>query len=335
MLKDNRILFLGDVVPYKHYRFRNKTRTVINLECPIVSAGQPQEGKINLSVRENYLGKIFGRNLFSVSLANNHILDYGDAGFQSSLAELDKLGVSSFGYDRYGDGTHNPLITKFQDISVAFFAVVCDSTSPLKDMTGMVRLASLDIDKLIDKVKTVRDSVQRIVVYIHWGTEESSYPELWEIQYARTLVENGVDIVIGSHAHAPQPVERYKSGIIAYNLGNFIMPDLNNIPTYFNKEGVAQSTYNKHTMIWNRISWGILVDMSTLEYRIQRFIFFGNYILRLPFTLLDKYMTLCPIKSEEDYKAKIARLLRKRARYRRLVNFVLHPHIPEFLRKVV
>lgn len=88
-------------------------------------------------------------------------------------------------------------------------------------------------------------------------------------------------------------------------------------------------------MIWNRISWGILVDMSTLEYRIQRFIFFGNYVLRLPFTLLDKYMTLCPIKSEEDYKAKIARLLRKRARYRRLVNFVLHPHIPEFLKKVV
>ena len=55
MDEKNSILFLGDVVPYKPFKFRNTYKTVINLEAPIIRNGDPVEGKIILSVKENYL----------------------------------------------------------------------------------------------------------------------------------------------------------------------------------------------------------------------------------------------------------------------------------------
>jgi len=335
VLKDHSLLFLGDVVPYKPVRFRNKTKTVINLECPIFKTGLPQKGKINLSVSDNYLGIIFKNNLFSVSLANNHMLDFGNEGFESTLLEIEKLNVTSFGYTVKGAETNNPLITKIDGITLALFSVVCESTSPLMSIDEKIQLGNLDMNWLIDATQAVRNKVHRIVVYIHWGTEESSYPELREIRDARKLIDCGVDIVIGSHAHSPQPVERYKSGIIAYNLGNFIMPELKNIPTYFNDKGIAQSTYNKHTMLWNRISWGLLIDMATLEFKLHRFIFINNRIFRLFFTPLDKYIRLRTVNSEEEYNNVITRHLKKRALYRRIVTYLLHPHVPEKMKRIL
>jgi len=334
MHKNNSLLFLGDVVPYKRFKFHNEIRAVINLECPIYKAGLPQSGKINLSVSENYLGHIFGQNLFMVSLGNNHILDYGNEGLESTISELEKLNSSYFGINGSLTGSFNPLVTDFQGISIAFFSVVCQSTSPVFTIDGDYQISTLNVETLIDQVKAIRSSVQRVVVYIHWGTEESSYPEIREINDARRLIENGVDIVIGSHAHAPQPIERYKEGIIAYNLGNFIMPDLVNIPTYFDDKGSPQSTYNKRTMIWNRISWGIIIDMSTLEYRIHKYIFIKNRIFRVPFTILDRYLRLKKVESEEVYTDQIKRHLTARAQWRRLKNFILQPHVPKILKKV-
>ena len=59
MDEKNSILFLGDVVPFKPFRFRNVHKTIINLECQITKIGDPAEGKIILRVEENYLKSIF------------------------------------------------------------------------------------------------------------------------------------------------------------------------------------------------------------------------------------------------------------------------------------
>ena len=219
---------MGDVVPYKPFRFSNDLKTIINLECPIIRGGTPEEGKINLKVQENYLDDIFGDKLFCVNIGNNHILDYGIEGLSSTVNELDKLKTYYFGLNKNKDSRYEPLLINMGDLSIAFISAVCSSTSPLLGVDNTFRLSELNTDTLVQEIALLRPSVTRIVVYIHWGTEESSYPEPHDIMTARRLIDSGADIVIGSHAHAPQPVERYGKGIIAYNLGNFIMPGLNN-----------------------------------------------------------------------------------------------------------
>lgn len=335
MDKNKVLLFLGDVVPYKPLRFRNDLKTVINLECPIVREGIPEEGKINLRVKENYLGDIFGDNLFCVSIGNNHVLDYGSEGLSSTLNELDKLKTHYFGLNRNNDYGYNPLSINLGDLSIAFISVVCPSTSPLIQVDKTFRLSELDADTLAQEIARIRPSVTRIVVYIHWGTEESSYPEPHDILTARRLIDGGADIVIGSHAHAPQPVERYGNGIIAYNLGNFIMPGLKNLPSYFNDSGEAQSAYNKNKMPWNRISWGVAIDMHSLEYRVMKYMPLSNRVLKLPFTPFDRYINMRLSPADESYSCRIDRHLRRRALYRRIRDFIRNPHIPEKIKRML
>jgi len=329
------ILFLGDVVPYKPFKFRNSYKTVINLECPIIKEGYPVRGKINLRVKGNYLKNIFGTNLLCTSLGNNHILDYGKEGLESTIMELEKLNINWFGINERSNDEYHPLIMEFNKLRIALFSIVCPSTSPVIEIDNLAHLSLLEVDKIIERVTKIRKSVQRIIIYLHWGIEESSYPSKENILVARKLVEAGVDIVIGSHAHAPQPIEKYKGGIIAYNLGNFIMPELKNIPTFFNELNKPQSSYSKSLMIWNRVSWGLIINMVSMDYYVKKYVFFFNKIIELPFTPLDKYLKLSININNETYEHMVKKHLKKRALARRAKNFLSKPHIPNKIKRIL
>lgn len=325
----NTILFLGDVAPYKHYVFRNSYRTVINLECPITSVGKPAGGKIILGTAENHLPGIFNSSLLCVNLANNHILDYGSEGLTSTIDELERSGISYFGINSI-DG-NNPLIMNFHKLRIAFLSAVCKTTSPILDHDGANHLCPLDPMQVIRKIKSVRDKADRIVVYLHHGEEESSLPSPADIKTARHFIDSGANIVIGSHAHSPQPVEKYNYGIIAYNLGNFIMPEMKDVPSYYDEMGNPGILFNSSTMLWNRISWGVLADMVSMQFKIKKFMFLRNRIIELPFTPFDRYLRL-PDFSAGDYPERVSRHQKSRNFKRRIYEFIYNPHIPETLK---
>ncbi|MGH2647925.1 MAG: CapA family protein, partial [Ginsengibacter sp.] len=123
MNKENSVLFLGDVVPYKPFRFKNNYKTVFNLECPVTKEGKPAADKIILSVKENYLKNTFKDNTLCVCLGNNHILDFGKEGLESTLKELEKLKLKWFGINIEHNDDCIPLITELNKITIAFFSV--------------------------------------------------------------------------------------------------------------------------------------------------------------------------------------------------------------------
>ena len=331
MNKENSILFLGDVAPYKAFKFKNAYKTVINLECPIVREGSPAKGKIILGAKDNYLKSIFNSNLIGVNVGNNHILDFGAKGVDSTIKELEKSGINYFGLNS-DDDNHNPLIIEFNKNKIAFISAICQSTSPLLEFDNVNYLSALSLEDIISKVKKIRKLVQRVVLYIHWGIEESSYPAKEDILIARKLIDGGVDIVIGSHAHAPQPVEKYKTGIIAHNLGNFIMPDLKNVPSYFNENGIPQSAFTNRLMLWNRISWGLIIDMESLEFIIKKYIFIANRVIELPITPLDKYLKLNNSILDDSYEYIMQKHIKRREFQRKIIEFIYKPHIPQKLK---
>jgi hypothetical protein len=323
MHEENTLLFLGDVVPYKPFRFKNTLKTVVNLECPVVSEGKPISGKVNLSVPENYLRHTFGENLLAVNLGNNHILDYGVEGLEATLRELGN--VDYFGVNLPGNNTHNPLVISFSGLRVAFYSAISEFTVPLVEFDDFIYLTILDANTLIRQISEIRDEVDRIVIYMHWGCEESSYPLKEDILTARKLVEAGADIIIGTHAHSPQPIEKYRDGIIAYNLGNFIVPAYSNLPSYYDDAGVPMSEFSKKLMLWNRISWGVAVDMKTMDYEIRKFAFVANRIIEMKTTPLDKFLNLNPDFPDDSYHEKVKKHIKKRAFKRRVRNFIQKP----------
>lgn len=322
MSEENTILFLGDVFPYKPFKFTNNLKAVVNLDCPITSESEPISGKVNLSVKKNHLKSIFKSDLLAVSLGNNNIMDYGLDGLKSTINELEKEGISYFGVNNPDNDDHNPLIIEFNKMKIAFFSVISESTVPLVEFEDFNYLTLLDTDEMASKIGAVRDSVKRIVIYIHWGEEESSYPSQGDILTARKLIDSGADIIIGSHAHAPQPVEKYRNGVIAYNLGNFIMPAFKNTPSYFDEVGTALSVFSKKLMLWNRISWGVAINMDTMETIISKHVFIADRILALRTTPLDKYLGLHPHALTESYEAIVKKHLKKRAFRRKIKNFL-------------
>jgi poly-gamma-glutamate synthesis protein (capsule biosynthesis protein) len=335
MNSESTVLFLGDVVPYKKFKFRNSTKTVINLECPVTTGGKPISGKINLSVKENYLKDIFDSNLLVVCLANNHILDYGLEGLDSTLRELESEDIRYFGLNKPKDGSMNPHVIEFNGMKVAFMASICESTNPLVEFDDFNYLSLLDLNDLTCKIDKVRKEVDRIVIYVHWGEEESSLPQLEDILKARKMIDAGADIVIGSHAHAPQPIEKYHGGIIAYNLGNFIMPAFDETPSYYNEDGVPQSAFSKRLMLWNRYSWGLGIDLESMEFSIRKFGFVADRIIEFKSTPFDEFTNLHPHTFSNDYSTIIKKHLQKRAFRRRFRDFIQKPHIPGRLLKKI
>ncbi len=332
MNKENSILFLGDVVPYKPFKFKNTHKTVINLECPITGEKGPSPGKIILSVKNSYLKSIFNSNLMAVNIGNNHILDFGAKGLESTINELEKSEINYFGLNNAGGNRYNPLIIEYNNDKIAFISAICKSTSPLFEFDNVNYLSPLSLDDIVNKVLKIRKLVQRIVVYIHWGIEESSYPAKEDVLIARKLIDEGVDIVIGSHAHSPQPVEKYKNGIIAHNLGNFIMPEMKNVPSYYDDKGVPHSAFTKKLLLWNRISWGLIIDMKSLEFRIKKYIFIGNRVIELPITPLDKYIKLDKNILNDSYELIMQKHINRREFQRKIIDFILNPHIPQKLK---
>lgn len=330
MNDENSILFLGDVIPYKPFRFKNNLKTVINLECPITRKGKPISGKVNLSVSQNFLKEIFGQNLLTVNLGNNHIMDYGLEGLFSTLKEIDETNTDYFGINFPDNESHNPLIIDFRGRRIAFISILSESTSPLVEFDDFNYLTIMDKCEVARKIGAARKHADRIVAYLHWGRSDSSYPEKEDIIQARELIDAGVDVIIGTHAHAPQPVEKYRKGLIAYNLGNFIMPSFRNTPSFFDDEGNALSFYSKKLMLWNRISWGIVVDMETLDFKIKKFIFLADRIIELHNTPLDKFLTLHPDAFNEKYEKMIRNHLKARAFYRKMRDMI---DIPQRIRK--
>lgn len=329
MSEENSILFLGDVVPYKPFRFKNNLKTIINLECPIIRDGRPVTGKINLSVNENHLGKTFGNNLLATNLGNNHIMDYQLDGLASTIKEVEKNGVQHFGINSPGDLSHNPLILDLNGTKIALMSAVCESSAPVTEFDDFNYISVLDSPDFFHRISSVRKQVKRILVYVHWGTPESSYPDREDILTARKLIDAGADIIIGSHAHAPQAVERYKSGIIAYNLGNFIMPSFRNIPSFYDDDGNALSFYSKKLMLWNRISWGLVADIETMEFIVKKYIFLADRILELNTTPFDKYLTLHPDSLTDNFDLTRQGHLKNRVLRRKIRDFINTPHMPE------
>jgi len=335
MKEDSSILFLGDVMPNKPYRFKTTYKTIFNLECPITKVGKPVQGKVILRAKETYLHKIFGQSLFCANLGNNHILDFGKEGLDSTLAALEELKIKWFGITSPMDDEYKPLIIELNDLKLAFISVVCPSTSPVTGINNSGRLALLDEERIMVKISKVKNSVHRIIIFIHWGIEESSFPAEKEIMQARRLIDAGVHVVIGSHAHAPQPIEKYKGGIIAYNLGNFIMPPLLQLPSYYGEDGLPKSSYTKRLMGWNRASWGLIIDLKNLDYTIKKFFFIFNRIVELPVTPWDKYLKLQYKDNHSLYEKDIRKHLRKRELMRKVIDFLAKPYIPEIIKKML
>ncbi len=184
--------------------FQNDDLTVINLEGVISDspAGENKKKEFRFRGSPSLLSILKVSSIEACNLSNNHMQDYGSAGYASTMEELDKAGISHFGY-------RDSYIFEKDGLRVAFFGIV----SP--KITSILPDAKKEIARLKE------EGVNAVVFVFHMGTEYGKRRNDLQERYARDVIDAGADLVIMHHPHVLQGMEIYKNRSICYSLGNF------------------------------------------------------------------------------------------------------------------
>lgn len=167
-----------------------------------------------------------------LSTANNHSMDKGTKGVISTLDKLDKIEINHTGTNRSKEEQDKILVKDVNGIKIAFIAFTY-GTNGIRIPEGKEYLVNL-IDK--DLIKEQIDLAKKqnpdiICASMHWGVEYSQKQSKYQEEMADFLFQNGVDIIIGNHAHVIEPMEKrtitledgtQKDVFVVYALGNFI-----------------------------------------------------------------------------------------------------------------
>jgi poly-gamma-glutamate capsule biosynthesis protein CapA/YwtB (metallophosphatase superfamily) len=227
--------FVGDRLEYPFLRFNvfsGGDLSMVNLENPITERTQRVHKDFNFRMNPKYLRVLQEAGIKLVTLANNHIYDYGPDGLLDTIHFLDSVGIKHVGAGLSLEAARQPAIFDMKGFRLGFLGYFGGGAyAATKTQAGVAprvrHLIKIDIQKLKQS-----DKVDYVVVNFHWGKEKALYPEDWQVALAHLTVECGADLVVGHHPHVLQGVEKYKDAIIAYSLGNFLFG------------GKNRSTYN-------------------------------------------------------------------------------------------
>ncbi len=181
----------------------------INLEGPFATARATTSKSIAFRFDPKLARDLKTLGISAANLANNHTYDMGARNVKFTRALLEKSGIIWFG---------DELSENIQ--SVKYFTASSGLKFALVGLNATYRWP--DEKKLAKVLLEAEKQANFTIVNIHWGQEYRSTSTLRQQKFARFLVENGVDAIVGHHPHVIEEIEIYRGVPIFYSLGNFI-----------------------------------------------------------------------------------------------------------------
>ena len=175
--------------------------TYVNFEGTFTNETKKVEKKFNFKSTPDFVQVLKEGSIEIVGLANNHSYDYGINGYEETIKTLKDNNIDFFGREYY-------VIKKINGVKVGFFGLIDIDARKYSE-----------VDKAIKYLK--EENCDLIIAAMHWGIEGSYNQTSEQVKLGHYMVDNGVDLVIGSHPHVIQGIEKYKDKYIIYSLGNF------------------------------------------------------------------------------------------------------------------
>lgn len=198
---------------------------MVNQEFPFTERGEKVPDKqFNFRVSPEWVSVLKEMDVDLVTLANNHILDYGKQGLLDSCDTLKEAGIAYVGGGKDFDEAKKLVTMEAGGRTIGFLGtsrVYMDgSWAAGKEHPGV--FSTYDSSKPLEEIQKAKEQCDYLVVYVHWGIERSTEPEAYQRTMGQAYIDAGADLVVGSHPHVLQPIETYKDKTIAYSLGNFV-----------------------------------------------------------------------------------------------------------------
>lgn len=233
-----RIIIGGDIFPRSDYQafakgdldalyakeiqdlFKNADFSICNLEGALTD----NDIKIlkcgpSIKAPPETIAGIKALGIDCLSLANNHVIDYGDKGYQDTCDTLKDQNIAFFGA---GSNIHT-IETNFQvDIGgkkVVFYAVGETVFNIPSESSAGINL--YDEYRVCNEIKTLKAQCDYLIVLYHGGVEYFQYPTAWVRTRFHRMADCGADMVIAQHTHCIGTQENYNGSFLLYGQGNF------------------------------------------------------------------------------------------------------------------
>jgi poly-gamma-glutamate synthesis protein (capsule biosynthesis protein) len=205
--------------------------TMVNLETPIMREPlkkSPWGTRMRFVTSMERVATLARNNVDAVTIANNHAFDVHHKGLRETPQILDDLGLRYIGAHRRDLPKHRAETIEVNGWKIAFIPATTEANWEEKRKDILVPHAPRDKvgEALVPVVKAARPDHDLVIVVLHWGEEYKDEPARWQVKAARAYIDAGADAVIAHHPHVLQGIERYKHGLIAYSLGNFLFDNL-------------------------------------------------------------------------------------------------------------
>jgi len=220
-----------------------------NLEVPLttVRTGTPRKSAAEIKARSQYILKadpahakwLAVSGIDVVSLANNHAMDYGDAGRIQMVKALEAQGVAHTGAGtNLAEARRPAVLTVKGKLRIGFISSLSfltegaiykcwPATAKAPGIAGFTvggatnKASDTKVRAIVTEAKKHCDI---LVVCLHWGVEKQTVPKAYQVTLGRQFLTQGADVVLGAHPHVLQGAELYGKKPLFYSLGNFTSP---------------------------------------------------------------------------------------------------------------
>ncbi|HYM70050.1 MAG TPA: CapA family protein [bacterium] len=240
---------------------READLVIANLEMPLSRRGSKVPKHSNLRSDPDVIRDVRAMGVHAVTLANNHMCDYGPEGLHDTVAACREAGIACCGAGADLSEALEPARLRAGGAEVALLSVACTLPVESAARPGKPGIAPIEVgcsfepdfnlmveqpgtvpvvhtwaspkdqQRVCDRIAALRAEGRTVIVGIHWGV-----PEHWLspvlgrlVEYQRplghALIDAGAEIVFGHHSHSLHPIEVYRGRPIFYSAGNFLFED--------------------------------------------------------------------------------------------------------------
>ncbi len=193
-----------------------------NLEAPFGTSGEPFQKKFTFRVNPDLIKVLNAGKINLVSLANNHVMDYGQSGLQETITSLKENHIRYAGAGMNVRQARQPAILQLHGARIGFLAYSLTFPEAFWATDSSAGTCFPYEEYVFRDVAELKKKCDLVLVSCHWGQELRREPKAYQIHFAHQLIDKGADIVLGHHPHVIQGMEIYNGKLVAYSLGNFI-----------------------------------------------------------------------------------------------------------------
>jgi len=219
-----------------------------NLETALIQGREigPAEMVFRAAPEMAFVLKDFGFSV--ISLANNHTMNFGQAGLADTMLNLAEAQVAYAGAGHNSSEAYWPAFVVKNGLLFAFLSYTDNDVVPASYFATATSsgVAYMDIAKMKQAVNLAKLVADVVIVSMHSGAEYSDRPNTRQIKFAHAAIDAGADLVIGHHPHVVQTAEKYKGKYIFYSLGNFVFDQR---ATSTRQAVVIKAVFNKSKLL--------------------------------------------------------------------------------------